>query len=341
MFQALGMIGGAVVVGLVLEKVVLVRLQTWAQGTKWQGDDLIVNALRGMPFLWCALAGVWGAAWYAEWNPAELAVMHTGFRVVLILSLAWTASNVAVGAVKISTHKVAGVLPSTSMIVNLTRVVVWAIALLMVLQSLGISVTPILTALGVGGLAVALALQETLSGVFAGLHVLVSQQIRPGDWIRLEGAEEGFVVDIGWRNTTLRTGPNNIVVIPNAKLTSAIVTNYSLPDEEIAVSVGGTVAYGTDLQNAERLALEVARETVKKTAGGVPAVDPVMRFQSFGERGVDFVVVIRCRSVMDQPLLKHELIKALQARYRVAGIEMPSVMTSPAKPGGPIRPAAL
>ena len=99
----------------------------------------------------------------------------------------------------------------------------------MALESLGVPVAPLLTTLGIGSLAVALALQDTLANFFAGLHLLADRPVRPGDYIKLHEGEEGFVETIGWRSSRLRTTKNNIVVVPNQKLSQAILTNFHLP----------------------------------------------------------------------------------------------------------------
>ena len=105
-----------------------------------------------------------------------------------------------------------------------------------------------LTALGVGGLAVALALQDTLGNLFAGLQIVASKQVRPGDYLLLESGQEGSVTDIAWRYTTLRTQSNNLVVVPNAKLGQSIITNFQLPDQPLSVIIEFGVAYSSDLE---------------------------------------------------------------------------------------------
>ena len=113
---------------------------------------------------------------------------------------------------------------------------------LILLNHFNVSITPILTALGVGGLAVALALQDTLSNLFGGFYVAVAGQVRLGDYIKLNTGEEGYVTDIGWRCTTLPGTANNMIIVPNAKLAQAIVTNYYLPEKRMAANFQLTVA---------------------------------------------------------------------------------------------------
>lgn len=214
-------------------------------------------------------------------------------------------------------------LPITSLTQNVARGLVITAGLLIVLNGLGLSITPMLTALGVGGLAVALALQDTLANLFAGIHVTIAGQIRVGDYVRLDSGENGYVTDIGWRATRIRMLPNNLVLVPNVKLSQAIVTNYYLPDRELAVLVDVGVDYGSDLAHVERVTCEVAADTLRSVTGGVAEFSPFIRFHTFADSSIGFTVILRAREYVDQYLLKHEFIKRLHERYRREGIVIP------------------
>ncbi|MDI6784396.1 MAG: mechanosensitive ion channel family protein, partial [bacterium] len=197
------------------------------------------------------------------------------------------------------------------------------IGLLVILQTLGLSITPILTALGVGGLAVALALRETLSNLFSGLHILASKQIKPGDYVKLDSGEEGYITDITWRNTTIKTLANNMVIVPNSKLASAIITNFHLPENNVKVYIPVGVSYTSDLEKVEKVTVEVAKEIMQEIPGGVPEFDPVIRYSEFADSSIKFTVVMYAKDFIDQYLIKHEFIKRLHKRYITEGIEIP------------------
>jgi small-conductance mechanosensitive channel len=186
---------------------------------------------------------------------------------------------------------------------------------LIILQTLNISITPILTALGVGGLAVALALQDTLSNLFSGLQIIASRQVRPGDYVKLESGEEGYVIDITWRNTAIRALPNNMVIVPNSKLASTLVTNYYQPEKEMAVLVEVGVGYQSELKKVEQTTIEVAREVMHEVKGGVREFEPFIRYHSFGDSSINFTVILRGCEFTDQFLIKHEFIKRLHERF--------------------------
>ncbi|MDD5222871.1 MAG: mechanosensitive ion channel [bacterium] len=120
-------------------------------------------------------------------------------------------------------------IPFSGLTRNLARISILVIGIITMLNQLGVSITPLLTTLGIGGLAVALALQETLSNLFAGLFMTIGGQIRVGDQIRLQSGEEGQVVDTDWRSTRIRNQQNNLIIIPNSKLSQTIITKILPP----------------------------------------------------------------------------------------------------------------
>jgi small-conductance mechanosensitive channel len=276
-----------------------------------------------MTIFWFAAAGFYGALQSIRLSPSLTDFLQRILLVLVILSVTTVLAKILVGFVNLYSRKVGGGLLSTSMFPNITRILVFVIGILIILQSLGISIAPILTALGVGGLAVALALQETLSNLFAGIQVIASKQIKPGDYVQIGSGEEGYVTDITWRYTTIRVLANNIIIIPNAKLASAIVTNYYCPVKEMAVLVQVGVSYDSDLEKVERVTIEVAREVMKDVQGGVPEFEPFIRYHTFNDFSIDFSVILRGREFVDQYLIKHEFVKRLHRRYNAEGIEIP------------------
>jgi small-conductance mechanosensitive channel len=256
-------------------------------------------------------------------SPGLSDIFHKVLLVLVILSVTMVIAKILVGFVNLYSKRVGGALMSTSMFANLTKILVFIIGILIILQSLGISITPILTALGVGGLAVALALQETLSNLFAGIQVIASKQIKPGDYVKLDSGGEGYVTDITWRFTTIRELPNNMIIIPNAKLASAIVTNYYCPEKEMAILVQVGVSYDSDLEKVESVTIEVAKEVMKNVPGGIPEFEPFIRYHTFDNSSINFSVILRGKEFVDQHMIKHEFTKRLQKRYHAENIEIP------------------
>jgi small-conductance mechanosensitive channel len=319
LIPACGALVGALA-GLAVRTVVIPRLTAVANHTRSAVDDVLVRAIRGPLVAWAGMVGVLAVTPFAGFDPSSSDAVRRGIVALLILSVSWVAAQAAGAAVQTSPG---GALPSARILSSAARVTVLSVGALAALQTLGISVTPVLTALGVGGLAVGLALQDTLANLFGGFQVLASRQVRPGDFVQLSTGEQGFVEDITWRNTTIRQLPNDIVIVPNARLAQAITINYNLPDPEQATLVQVGVSYDDDLQHVERVTTDVARSVQREVEGAVPSFDPFVRFHTFGESSVDLTVIMRARRFTDHYLLKHEFVKRLHARYRAEGITIP------------------
>ncbi|MFJ2827891.1 mechanosensitive ion channel family protein [Streptomyces sp. NPDC087263] len=319
--------GIAVVAGLItafLSRMLLRWLGKHALRTNWSGDDLIVAALRTLVPA-AAVAG--GIASAAAVLPLTSSVGHTVNRtltVLLILVSTIAAARFIAGLVRSLAQSRSGVAGSATIFVNITRVVVLAMGFLVMLQTLGISIAPLLTALGVGGLAVALALQDTLANLFAGVHILASKTIQPGDYIRLSSGEEGYVVDINWRNTTVRQLSNNLVIIPNAQLAGTNMTNFNRPEQQMTLLVQVGVGYDSDLDHVERVTTEIVAEVMTEITGAVPDHEPAVRFHTFGDSRISFTVILGVGEFSDQYRIKHEFIKRLHKRYREEGIRIPA-----------------
>ncbi len=314
---------GGIILGYVSEKVVLRRLKAVARRTNWGWDSVIISSLRHMTVLWFTLAGLYVAVMDVSPGERVTHALTSAILVTTIFTVTLCAARVAVGFVELYSKSRTGALPQTTIIANVVRAVVIALGLLIILQSLGISIAPILTALGVGGLAVALALQDTLSNLFSGLQIIVSRQITQGDFVTLDNGSSGHVADITWRNTSIRTLENSMVIVPNAKLATAIITNFHLPESEVEFTVPAGVAYGSDLDRVETVVLETAREVLSSVEGAKPDFTPCVRFSAFGSSSVDFRVILCAREYSARYLITHEFIKRLYRRFAAEGIEIP------------------
>lgn len=203
------------------------------------------------------------------------------------------------------------------------RVIVIGLGLLILLDSFGVSITPVLASLGVGSLAVALALQPTLENFFSGIQLIVDKPIKVGHFVKLDSGEEGYVHKIGWRSTWVRMLPNNVVVIPNKVIVNAKVINYYYPEKELAVLVQVGVHYESDLEKVEQVTIEVAKETLKEVEGGIDDFEPFIRYHTFADFSINFSVILRGKEFVDNYLIKHVFIKKLHKRYAKEGITIP------------------
>lgn len=315
---------GGLVIGLVIEKIVFTILKKFFHQTKWEGNKVVLSTLRGVITLLFLIAGIYSAVLTLKISPNLSNILQKILSVGTIFLVTLVLSRLAVGFVNLYLKKTEGVLPSTSLFANLTKLLIFTLGFLIILNKLGISVTPILTALGVGGLAVALALKDTLSNFFSGFQIIVSKQIRPGDYVKLDSGEEGFITDINWRNTIIRALSNNITVVPNSKLAQSSITNYYLPQKELAVLIEIVVSYDSDLEKVERVTIDVAQEVIRGVPGCILETKPFIRYHTFADYGIKFTVILRAQEFVDQYLIKHEFIKRLHKRYKDEGIKIPS-----------------
>ena len=201
-------------------------------------------------------------------------------------------------------------------------IAIYTVGSLMALEVVGVEVAPLIAGLGIGGIAVALALQPTLSNLLSGTFMVHEGELNEGDFIELEGGPSGIVVDVSWRSTKIRDRDNNLVMIPNSKLMEGIATNYYSHSKVMTVRVQCGVKYGSNLERVEELVLEAAAEVKEKIGVAVDDFDPVMRFTAFGESNIDFVVEMQVEDRLGTSVVTHELIKRLYTKFEGAGIEM-------------------
>ncbi|MDO8532050.1 MAG: mechanosensitive ion channel family protein [Dehalococcoidia bacterium] len=241
--------------------------------------------------------------------------VYTGIRVFRVL-VDWYGREVAT---RMETPIDDKLLP---VVRRLGNTVLLAVGALLILDSVGIQVGTLIAALGIGGLAVALAVQPTLSNVFAGAYILSDGSIKHGDFIQIESGTQGYVQDVGWRTTRIRTLQNNLVIIPNSKLADSVVTNFHQPDVSVGFFVDCGVSYDSDLHKVEKVALEVARKVMLDTPAGVKDFTPTFWYTKFGDSNIEFVVALRAVGVSDQYVLKHAFIQQITHRFRGEGIEI-------------------
>ena len=200
-------------------------------------------------------------------------------------------------------------------------IVVYGIGFLIALDAFGVSISPLLGGLGITGIAVALALQPTLSNFFAGTYVMSDGAMDVGDYIELSGGPAGYVAEVGWRSTKIRTIYNNLVIIPNAVLADTIFTNYQTPNTAVSVLVNCGVSYDSDLKHVQAVALAASRQVVSDSAYAAE-FDPIVNFKTFGDSNIDFYIFARARDRISSFRLTSELIKEVHARFTEEGIEI-------------------
>lgn len=219
--------------------------------------------------------------------------------------------------------KGSGLRSSGTLLRGLLRGVIIVIGVLIILSNIGISITPLVASLGIGSLAVALALQPTLENFFSGIQMLVDKPIRVGDFIELDSGEQGFVEKIGWRSTWIKMLPNNIVIMPNSKLAQSKIINYYYPEKQLSVPVDLGVHYNSDLDHVEKVTLEVAKQVLKSHKWGIAEYDTFVIFTGFDNSSINLTVMLRAQEYFNRFFIRSEFIKALHKRFAQEGIVIP------------------
>lgn len=310
-------------VGLLVDKLIMPLITKLAAKTKIKSDDLIITTIRKWIIPWSLALGIYLGLRQLDIDLKFFSWIENGLIIFYIFSATLIAARVISGIMSIKASGSDSVTHSSSIIGNIIKAVIYIIGLLIILQSQGISVTPMLTALGVGGLAVALALQTTLANLFAGLQIIATGKINQGDFIKLASGDDGYVEDVTWRSTTLRAASDHIIIVPNAKLADMIVSNYYLPFQALTFNVEFGVSYDSDLNHVEAITIQVVKEILDEEDTAVKDFEPFVRFVAFGDSSINMKAFLRVQDYSSQFLVKSLFIKRLHQRFIEEGINIP------------------
>jgi small-conductance mechanosensitive channel len=315
---------GTIIAGYLVKWLLFRALNRWGKTTSTHVDTVMIRSLKGPILIWSLILGIYLATEYLPFTDRSTRLIERTLVILTIVSLTLMASRLAGNLIRHYGTRVHGAMPVTTLTQNLAQLFVVLVGALILLRHFGVSITPILTAFGVGGLAVALALQDTLSNLFAGFYISVAGQVRLGDYIKLNTGEEGYVSDISWRSTIIRGLGNNLIIIPNSKLAQAIVTNYYLPERRMALNIPVGVSYDSDPDRVEQVLLEEAQKAAGTVPGLLAEPAPVVRLMpGFGDSTLNFTLTCQVSEFVDQFPVQHELRKRILKRFQKEHIEMP------------------
>jgi len=312
---------GSLALGLVLNRV----LHCWTKKLANTWGELLFSLLESLPIPLLLLASIYAGLELLALPPRFEKLGSKLIFALTVVVIFYFPAKVLVIFLRRVERRNPGMEQVTDPAILVIRGLFAILATVIVLENLGISLTAVWTTLGVGSVAVALALQETLSNLFAGLYLLADRPVSPGNYIKLDSGQEGYVIRIGWRSTTIRTQSNNIVFVPNSVMAKAVIINYSLPELRVSLSVPVCVSYGTDPGQVEKALLEVTREAAQDGLAGL-LLDPppsVALSPGFGNSSLDFSLNLNVRQFEDQVPVQSELRKRILARFAKEGITRP------------------
>ncbi len=322
------------IIGIIFEKRVIKNIKKLAAKTDWKYDTIIIESIQGFSILWFSLGGV-AVATNIYPIPLAIQLIINKFLIATFLASATLiVSRLLVGLLKAYTTNEQGISPLTSLFELLTKVVIYSLGVLIILQSIGIQITPLLTALGVGGVSLGLALQSPLTNLISGVSIVMSGKVQPGNYIRLGSGESGYVVDVELKYTVLQEITDNVLIIPNSKILSGSFKNFSLPNKFFVLPVSLDVDYNSDLERVEKITLEVANSLLEERIIEDESMEesneedinkPFIRYNQFDYFSINLTIYLTIyeREFFEHLEIKHQFLKELHKRYKEEGIEIP------------------
>ncbi|MDA8154923.1 MAG: mechanosensitive ion channel family protein [Actinomycetota bacterium] len=319
---------GIVAALLTVRWVTMRSLARWAMNRNKDLHDLYLGSLRLPSIFWALAIGIYEGIQLSGATGRFALDADKVIYVLLLASITLAGANLLTRLLRHYVQKKALPIPTTGLTYDLVKGVVIAVGVLVILHSLGISIVPLLTALGVGGLAVALALQDTLSNLFAGIQILLEKPIRVGDFIKLDSGQEGVVRDIGLRTTRLLLPQADVLVIPNNKITQTIITNYSMPEEGTMIVIPVSVSYDSDLDHVEMVLTGIAARATQEVDGVLAAPAPSVSYTAFGPSSIDCSLSLKISDVTKRQSASHTIRKMIFNQFREESIEIPMPHTT-------------
>lgn len=291
--------------------------------------SIFLNALKGLPISMCLIIGLYWIVNTADYLPDGLVRIFSYLLfIVVVITLTRVVEKTLSGFISWKFSE-SGDISQSSLLNTLFKILVYASSALIILQELGISIAPIVTAMGVGGMAIAFGVQESVANIFSGLHLIVTKQVKINDYIKLGSGAEGRVTDINLRYTTITpAAEGSVIIIPNKDIAGAVMTNFSRPRKDVGIVINMGVGYESDLDLVERVTLEVARDIQQQFDDYDPndassPLHPAVLYQEFADSSINFWAVLHASVYTKQLKIKHEFIKAITKRYREENINIP------------------
>ena len=322
-FFPIALILMGILVAWVFNGIIFLKLKRLTDKTKWAGDDVVLKISKKYITLWLVLVGISLAMATKVFPDSITEATNKIILVIFVLSIAIATANLVGSMLSSYTRRYDNQVFNLGILMMIIRGIIIGIAVLILMQTFGMAITPLLGALGVGSLAAGFALKDTLANFFAGIQMLMSKQIQVGNFVRISSGLEGTITDITLRNTTLIDRSNNTIVVPNSELAIATILNYSIPTANLRVKVDCGVAYDSDLELVEQIALSTARDVLQMVRGAVHDFEPNLRFHTFNDSSIDFTVIMRAVDFPSQHVVRSEYIKLLKKRFEENGIVIP------------------
>lgn len=306
-----------------VQRIVLIRLEKWATKTDTDIDNMIIATVEGIRSWVYIIVALYVALQFFT-LPSLLNYIVTG---AILFAIVWQAIEVATTLIEFFTKRTLerrmdgeevdpNAANASNLISLLAKIVLWSLGILFVLSNLGIEVTSLIAGLGIGGIAVAFALQGVLSDLFASFSIYFDKPFRIGDFV-ITGGDAGVVEHIGIMSTRLRTLQGEELVVSNNELTTARVQNFKKMEERRIVSQFG-ITYETEYDKVKQVP-DIVRNIFAASEGRLDRV----HFISFADSALLFEVVYYVETADYTKYLdiQQEFNFALMAKFAEVGIE--------------------
>jgi small-conductance mechanosensitive channel len=305
-------------------------LESKAGETSTYWDDILIAAI-GTPvqFAIIVVSVYLGVTWF-NILPESMRWIHepayaTAFYIVIS---AWILSTLLHSIIHIYGRAIAEQSETdmddrlVDLLELIIKYIIWFAAVMAILRVFSIDITPLLAGAGIAGIAVALAAQDFLSNFFGGAIISVDKPFKIGDRIKVEDYY-GDVLSVGTRSTRIKTLDYQVVTIPNNKLTSNIIINYSEPDQKLRITLPINVAYGSDPLRVKEILLEIAQDAIKNTEYLLEDPAPTVFFTEFADSSINFILRVWARKYSLPDEVKDTINCRIAERFAKEGIEIP------------------
>lgn len=308
----------------ILRKVLISLFVKFTSKTETKLDDIVLLAIKRPSILWIFAVSLYISISFSKIPSSYSLTLTKIIAISIIISVTLALANLVGNIFNQYLRETSVSIPNTGLFQVIIKATIYVMGFLVALNYMGISIAPIITALGVGGLAVALAIKDTLSNLFSGIHIMVEKAIKVGDYIKIDNGVEGIVDDITWRTTRIKTIQNNFIIIPNEKIVQSVIINYDMQDKKLAVPVTVGVSYDSDIDKVESILVESATNVMNRMEEIAKDPKPVVRFNpGFSDSSIDFTIIVHANEFKSQFLIQSELRKEIFKRFKEEGIEIP------------------
>lgn len=298
-------------------------LRRFAKFTETEIDDIIIDLIHRPISLTIISIGIVVTISYLK--PSQEAIFYTDGILYSIITVIWSFTIIRISNVIVE-HVVNRVSDVTELskdiiplIKNITKIVVVAATLMVILSIWKINVTPLIASAGIAGAVVAFAAKDTMANFFGGISLFVDKPFKIGDYIVLDSGERGEVVAIGIRSTRIKTRDDILITIPNSVIANSKIINESAPVPKFRIRIPVSVAYGSDIDLVEKTLLEIALENVNVINEPFSRV----RFRKFGDSSLNFELLCWAKEPAVRGLTIHELNRTIYKKFNELGIKIP------------------